>query len=328
MKISMLVPYSIGIVAANKPLTSKDIEVTPREDLTMQNGELTDNLNTANTKGKDADGASFETTVKSSATVTARWLPMGSNRKTAPDVRRGEKVLIWKFADADKYYWSSLEYDPKLRKLETIILAISNTQKEEDDADGDNTYFIEFSTHNKRIHLHTSVSDGEPFGYDFLFDTKNGTVTLHDTIENMVHLDSAAKRIILKNAEGTYLDLNALDLIMNVMGDMMVKVKGDWTNEVGGKFSMKTGGDWLVDSPKADFVTPQLTTSEKFTSGSDASINGLLKVAKDASVGGSLALGGGMSTGGSGGGDISLKGSISATGGATFSSAVKAPNIK
>lgn len=326
MKISMLVPYSIGIVAANKPLNSKDIEVTPREDLTMQNGELTDNLNTANTKGKDADGSSFETTVRSSATVTARWLAMGSNRKTAPDVRRGEKVLIWKFADADKYYWSSLEYDPKLRKLETIILAISNTQKEKDDADGDNTYFLEFSTHNKRIHLHTSVSDGEPFGYDFLFDTKNGTVTLHDTIENMIHLDSGSKRIILKNAEGTYMDLNALDLIVNVEGNMMVKVKGDYTTQVDGKFSIKSS-DWMVDAPKADFVTPQLTTSEKFTSGADASIGATLKVASSASVGGALELGGGMKTGASGGGDITLNGSITATGGATFTSAVTAPNI-
>lgn len=324
----MLVPYSIGIVAANKPLKSMEIEVTPREDLTMANGEVTDNLATANTKGKDASGASFETTVRSSTTVTARWLPLGSNRKTAPDVRRGEKVMIWKFADADKYYWSSLEYEAKLRKLETIIFAISNTQDEAADADGDNTYFIEFSTHNKRIHLHTSVSDGEPFGYDFMFDTKNGTVTLKDTIDNLIYLESAAKRIILKNASNTYMDLNDKDLFVNVIQNMVVNVGGDYTTVVKGKYSLKAEGGYLTDTPQADFVTPKFTTSEDFNVGKDSQLVGLLKVGKDASVGGSLSLGKGMTTGaGGGGGSITLNGSITATGGATFSSAVIAPNI-
>jgi hypothetical protein len=323
----MLVPYSIGIVAANKPLNSKEIEVTPREDLTMANGEVTDNLSSSNTKGKDANGASFETTVRSSTTVTARWLPLGSNRKTAPDVRRGEKVMIWKFADADKYYWSSLEYDPKLRKLETIIFAISNTQEEAADADGDNTYFFEFSTHNKRVHLHTSVNDGEPFGYDFMFDTKNGNVTLKDTIDNLIHLDSAAKRIVLKNAAGSYMDLFDKDLFINVVQNMVTKVGGDMTTIVTGKYSLKAEDSYMTETPKADFVTPTLSTSEDFNVGKDSNLVGLLKVGKDASVNGSLALGKGMSTGAAGGGDITLKGSITATGGATFSSAVIAPNI-
>ena len=323
----MLVPYSIGIVAANKPLTSMEIEVTPREDLTMANGEVTDNLSTANSKGKDADGASFETTTRSSTTLSARWLPLGSNRKTAPDVRRGEKVMIWKFADADKYYWSSLEYNAKLRKLETVIFAISNTQDEDADADGDNTYFFEFSTHNKRVHLHTSVSDGEPFGYDFMFDTKNGSVTLKDTIDNLIHLDSAAKRIVLKNATGSYMDLFDKDLFINVVQHMVTKVGGDMTTIVTGKYSLKAEGGYMTETPKADFVTPTLSTSEDFNVCKNTQMVGTLNVGQEATISGQLSLGKGMSTGGAGGGDISLKGSITATGGATFSQAVSAPNI-
>lgn len=316
MNASKLVLYSYGVVAANKPLSSMNIEVTPMEDVPLVNGELTDNINTTNVKGADADGASYETVVRDSVTLTARWLPFSSNRKTAPDVRRGEKVAIWKFADADKYYWSSLEYEAKYRKLETVIYAFSNTRVEKEDAYSDNTYFIEISTHNKLIHLHTSTSDGEPYGYDFILNTKEGNFQIRDTIENIIFLDSPTKRIVMKNAADSFIDLFAENLFINVVGNMVTKVGGDMTTMVSGKYTLNADGGYKTTSPSVDFVTPMLTTSEQLTTGANATVGGALSIAA------------GMTTGaGGGGGNISLNGNINGTGNAVFSGTVKASNV-
>lgn len=338
MNASKLVLYSYGVVAANKPLTTNTIEVTPMETVSMSNGELTDNLNSSNTKGKDADGSSFETTVKSAATVTARWLPFSSNRKTSPDVRRGEKVAIWKFADADKYYWSELEYEAKLRKLETVIYSFSATEDEKEESTSETTYFLEISTHTKMIHLHTSVSNGEPFGYDIMLNTKDGTFQLRDTIENMIFLDSGSKRIVLKNAAESYFDLFAEDLFVNIVGNMSTKIggnrstviEGNCSTTIGGNRTMVVEGDYdltangsyKTTTPTADFMTPMLSTSEQFKTGANATIGAALIVSQ------------GMTTGSGGGpgtltisGNLDLDGSIQCSGGAVFSSNVTAPNI-
>ena len=327
MQFSMLKMVSFGTVATNKLLTSMDIEVVPVEKLTMLNGELTDNLVSENTKGVDSDGAAFESTTKNSITVTARWLPFGSNRKTAPDVRRGEQVCIWQYGDADKYYWSELEYNGKLRKLETVVFMISNTKGEEEEATAENTYFFSWSTHEKLVQLHTSTSDGEPFGYDFILNTKDGNLQITDTIENTVFIDSAAKRIVLKNAAGTFFDLNDENLFVNVVKDMVTVVGGDMTTIVKGKSSTKVEGDYLVDAPKVDFITPVMTTTEEFNVGKNALIGTSLVVTKG------LTLGNGMTTGAAGGGDISIGGSMELNGplmsssSANFSGNVNAPNI-
>ena len=315
MAASLLTLFSYGIVAANKPLKSNSIEVTPMESLTMVNGELSDNLSTQNTKGFNADGAAFETTTRSSVTVTARWLPMGSNRKTSPDVRRGEKVAIWKYGDADKYYWSSLEYEGKLRKRETIVLVLSNSDKETDEDDVNTTYFLEISTHSKLVHFHTSTNDGEAVGYDFMLNTKDSIFQILDTMENLIFLDSTSKRIVLKTAGLTSFDLNDEDLNINVPRNMTTVVGGNMITKVGGKVGLIAGDGFVTEAPNVDFVTPKMTTSALFQTGGNASIGGSLSLAK------------GMSTGGEGGGDITINGNVSGNASATFTGRVKASNI-
>ncbi len=306
MKQSSLAFYSYGVVAANKPLSSNNIQVTPMEDLTMTDGELSDNLTTANVKGEDADGASFESVVRSSATLTARWLPFGSNRKTSPDVRRGEKVAIYRFADADKYYWTSLEYEANLRKLETVVFAFSATMEEDADSTAETTYFFEVSTHNKLVRFHTSQANGESVGYDILLNTKDSVLQLVDTLDNILFLDSTSKRWVMKNAEECFIDLNGRDLFINTPGDCSWKI--------GGKMSIVAEGGWYVQAPtEAQFVTPKLSTSEELQTGKDIICGGGMLMAK------------GMRTGTSGsGGDVLMNGSFQASGSGEFGGTVTA----
>lgn len=318
---SMLNLYSYGRVAANKPLTANGkpcmtIEVTPVESLTMLDGEITDNISTDIQKGIDADGASFESTTSNSATVTARWLPFSSNRRTAPDVRRGEKVCIWKYADDDRYYWSSLEYEDHLRKLETIIWSISDTQDEGAEPSDQNTYFLVWSTHSKLIQLHTSTSDGEAVGYDFIFNTKESTVQLTDTMDNTFFLDSLARRLVLRTGSDAYIDLNDTDLNINVPGNMTTIVGGSMSFKSGGGTSLDAGGGFITKAPNVDFITPKTTTTA------------LLETGGNTTIGGALSLAAGMTTGAGGsGGNIQLNGNLTSTGSGTFSGRVDANNI-
>lgn len=203
--------FSAGIVAANKPLKSKEIEVTPVEQLTMLDGFLDDQRDTYDVKGQDANGQNYSSKLQMANSIKASWVPFGaSNRLTAPDVRRGEMVMIYQFGDADKYYWNTLKADNDLRKLETVVWAFSATRDEGAKTDANHSYYFEVSTHKKIVALHTSQADGERWGYDVQIDADKGRVIITDTINNKILLDSGLQQVRLENAAGSYVDITKM----------------------------------------------------------------------------------------------------------------------
>lgn len=206
--VSKLRFYSIGVVASNKPLKSKEIEVWPSEELPMTNGFLDDQTEKLTAEGTDASGKSYNAKVQMGSTIKAEWLPFcDSQRLTAPDVRRGESVVIYQFGDADKYYWTTLKNDNKLRKLETVIWAFSATKNEDDAMTDETSYFLEVSTHKKMVTFHTSQANGEKFGYDIQINADKSLLIVTDTAGNKFVLNSAETKLRLENASGSYLDI-------------------------------------------------------------------------------------------------------------------------
>lgn len=215
--VSKLKFYSIGLVAENKKLGSTEIEATPIEELTMLDGEISAASQDYKGAATDSLGRNYESSVKTQVTISARWLRFGdANRMTAPDVRRGESVMLFQFGDADKYYWMTLKQDSHLRKLETVVWAISATQNESSQTDADNSYYLEISSHTKVVHFHTSKADGEPFAYDIQINAKTGSILITDDVGNFISLDSSENRLELKNADGSHIDLNKENLAMIV----------------------------------------------------------------------------------------------------------------
>lgn len=317
-----------------------ELEVTPMEEASLVNGELTDNASEETVKGKDADGASFESSTNTSATITARWLPFSSNRKTPPDIRRGEKVAIWRFGDADKYYWSELEYEAKLRKLETVVYSFSNTQVETDDSTAETTYYLEVSTHDKVIKLHTSQSDGEPYGYDIVLNTKDGNFTFMDTVENFLRIDSKERQFIMHNTDKTYFEINKEDInfyairdinffagrnfTLKVIQDYISNVGGDSTTNIAGARAMKVGTTISYDAPSSiDFETPSLNTSKVLTTGSNALIGGGISTGNTSGASGTSRINGTIEVLE----ELQLKGFLNSSSGARFAGSVDAPNI-
>lgn len=217
--------YSFGMAAENKPLSTKELLVIPIEVLPAMEGEISEEASELKHKGVDSFGVPYELKLKVRNAIPCKWLPLGSNRDTAPDVRRGERILIWRIADADEeFYWTTLGLDDHLRRLETVrYLFNADPDGLSDSVPGpDNSYCIEVSTHQKLITLTTTKLNGEPFAYTLQLNTGTGYFTLTDDIQNFVELDSTEKRICLHNATGTYWELKAEDLIGYAVRDIDV----------------------------------------------------------------------------------------------------------
>lgn len=243
--VSKLRFYSIGVVAANKKLSSVTIEVVPIEELPMLDGFLTDNQKLSKAAGVDSSGRHYASKVKTSVSIQAEWLRLGdANRLTAPDVRRGESVVIYQFGDADKYYWNTLKNDSRLRKLETVVWGISASTSESEGLNANNAYYIEFSSHTKMITLHTSQSNGEACGYDIQINAADGYVLIKDTLSNYFKLDSRGQSLRLENAVGSFLDVSKG--IVNMKGVETVNLDSPAINLNGGDIKLSGSSIALV----------------------------------------------------------------------------------
>ena len=312
---SMLHIYSIGVAAINLALASKVLEVTALEKTSMLNGELTDNAVQQVVGFKDSVGSSDEAKTTTTATLQATWIPFGSNRFTPPNIRRGEKVLIWKKGNADEYFWSEYEYNADLRKLETIIFLISNTQDENAKADSTNSVYVELSTHTKSVHLRYNNSDGEPHAWDFQLNAKESVFIATDDINNKISIDSQERSIQIINADDTTLILDkknarlfAPEHMQFESGlSMAFKVGTEMTHSVGGTWGWETGGPVSGSMPSASYTSK------------DTSFSGNVSIAKMTSTGGfysSNSEQGGFRVNGNGtfNGSFNVTGDITATG--------------
>lgn len=232
--------YSKAIVAANKPLRTGIIEAIPLEDMPMLSGELTDNTEDFEAQAKDGEGNdSIDLKLKTTASVKAEWYPLGcTNRITAPDVRRGEEVLLFQFADSDAYFW--MESDSKgLRRLETITWLVSNERKEDVKLDHTNSYFLHISTHEKLIHLETTKSDGEPFAYQLQLNTKDGQLVFKDDVGNHIFFDSKERHIQIKNQDGSVIEMDKRVINLESQDEINLKTRR-FTNTASESIVVKT----------------------------------------------------------------------------------------
>ncbi len=310
--------YSMGIVAANKALSSKVIEVTPIEHLPFVNGQLTNTGTNVSTQGIDASGAAYSTQVATSVTIQATWMPEGdANRQTAPDVRRGEYVKLYQFADADKYYWTTSGL-PAQRKLETVVHAYSGSSDEGADLDATNSYYKEVSTHQGMITWHTSNANGEFTTYDIQLNAKAGRFVMQDGVGNSLIIDSTQNMFQFQNANGSLLQVLADAMTFTAPKSIAMNTK-DMTINSSNSFKLQT-----------TTATIQATTTHNgdFTENGAFQLNGNMTTAANA---------GGVGSAGTGqikiAGNMELDGSATMTGTVTAtvinaSQSITAPNLQ
>lgn len=213
MNASMLKLYSLGQAAENLEVGSRELEITPVEALNFLDGEVKSNPTKDTVTGIDASGMTATTAVMADNSLTATWLPLHSNRHTPPDIRRGERVLIWQFANLSTFFWTELGLDGKYRKLETATYIWNATQDESDDTQSDkNHYSVEVSTHRGTITLQTSKANGEKVAHTVQLNPKEGKLTIMDDVGQAIYIDSIAHLIHVINADKSEVTLSNQDI--------------------------------------------------------------------------------------------------------------------
>ncbi len=261
MENSLLKPYSIGIVLEDKEGDSDMIKVMPTEQLSMFSGDLNEQKLNYNVNAPDAQGIKRTSQIEGGVEIVAKWIFSSGNRVTAPNVKKNESVLIYRFADTDEFYWQTFMREPSLRRREHVHYAFSNLPSGVKPYDKNSSYWFEISTREKHIHLHTSKNDNEPFEYDLNIDTKIGNLSITDDIQNSITIDSKNRIITINHTSGNKIQITDNDISM--------------TNQSGSNINMN-GGDITINCNNLVFNTSTTTINSGNTqlNGGAVSANG------------------------------------------------------
>jgi len=211
MDKSLLRIYSLGYVAEDYVEDNPFLNVVPIEDITDITGNLTDSVLEEN-ENIDNDNKIEKTIKQKGYTVRAKWFNlMEPNRLTAPNLCKGETVILWRYANSDIYLWTNMYNELDKRKLEKATYVFSNKRSIAGDINA--VYYFTIDTINKRIRLHTDASDGELTTYDIDIDTKNGIFTIIDGKDNQIELDSANDKLTITINKD--IEMNAPNIVSN-----------------------------------------------------------------------------------------------------------------
>jgi len=192
--VSKLSLFSLGIVVNDKPDDSDFIDVYPVEHLPFADGKVSEFKEEMENNLPDKTGLVNPEKIEQSIVMRAKWIPFGhSNRMTSPDVIKNETVILFKYADTDDYYWSTIFREPGIRRQETVTYMYGNLKTPLVTWNKSSSYWFEVSTKNKNVTLKTTKSDGEPFEYTVNIDTKKGSLSA---------LDDKGQGFILNSSEG------------------------------------------------------------------------------------------------------------------------------
>lgn len=201
--------FSLGVAANNREPDSLEISVTPIEKMQFLDGEIVSIPYDNEVEGTEEEGSNFNAKVTTDVAIRATWLKGGGNRATPEDIRRGQRVFIYKFADRNEYLWQYAGLDDEKFTTHTVVLRFSATNDETADRlDPSNCYYLEVCTRTGKITLQTSKANGEFSAYAVQLDTQRGFFIITDELENYISLDSANTVITLNNSDGTYITLD------------------------------------------------------------------------------------------------------------------------
>lgn len=231
-----------GIAQSNVGPLGNILHISVQEWYHQQDGPQIVTLDELETVSTDVNGIQSRDRLMSTQTIHATWLPSGSNRFTAPNVRVGEMVEVLQQADTAIYYWRPMGLGEKHRKLETVIWGISATRDESADSlNPDNRYWIEFSSHSGKIVLTTSVQNGEPVRYSFGWDTEKGVFNHMDSRGNVCTLESTEDKWTIATARECTFELDKKDLNIKVPGHTEINTEG-YTDIISKKGIKLNGG--------------------------------------------------------------------------------------
>lgn len=256
--MNVLECLGVGIVAMDKETNTDEIQVYIPSMFPEGDGEVTTQTETQTVTTKTPTGDTSSSTTLSSNTVPATWMPINTNRVTAPDVRNGSKVVVYKFVGQSKYRWTYFGMDGTLR-LETVIYAFSSSPNVDANAPvtPDNYYIFMISSHKKMIQLVTGQGNGEPTSYCLSLDTGNGQFGIVDGENNILSINSMDHAFSFINEEKSFLNIEKKNITMSCEDRMLLKGKNNIDLQCK-ELKLKADESISFDTKKTTWLSPDI----------------------------------------------------------------------
>lgn len=268
---SQLTLYSLAIAAENlfidpKLGPLKELPVTPIETFGYLDGELKANPTDDTVTSLDSSGSQSSVKVTTDNTITATWFPFHSNRLSPPTIRRGERVLLFRYSNTDKYLWTELGLDPHLRAGEVAQYAWNATPAEGGAAPSkDVSYFLEVNTLTGKVTFSTSKANQEKTSFTVQLNPMDGKLVVMDDIGQAFYIDSMNHVVHLVNADKTEVTLNRQDVTIHCDDTLTIEA-GKAINITTKNFTLQAesvnvsaSNQWTVQSPQATINSPTIT---------------------------------------------------------------------
>ncbi|AEV89583.1 putative phage baseplate assembly protein [Pseudomonas phage OBP] len=256
--MNVLECYGVGVVAMDKDVDTDEVQIHIKGLFPESDGEVTTTVETKNTSTLTPTGDTQSSSSLQSNTVPAKWMALNTNRVTAPDVRKGSKVVVYKFQGTSKYLWTYFGMDGTLR-LETIIWAFSASPNVDENTPvtPENYYMLLLSTHQKKIQLLTGQGNGEPTSYAFELNTGEGKFSIVDGENNILSLNSMAHALSFINDEKSFINIEKKDITLSCEKNMLLKGK-DKIDIQCTDLSLKADKSISMETQKTSLVSPEI----------------------------------------------------------------------
>lgn len=201
-----------GTVAENAIVGKEDqILVFLNEQFPNSSGQLEVNPEIFTTSGNDSKGKHYTIRQNTESTITATFLNRDTNRITAPQVQKGERVLVYQFDNDKTYYWEPANLDNHKRVQEAVVHAYA-AKKPTDGKDlvpttPENSYTTTVDGINGLIEQRMTEANGEVSPWLTQYDAKNGNMVITDQKGNIIQINTKETTIEIVNADRSHIQL-------------------------------------------------------------------------------------------------------------------------
>lgn len=232
MSNTSVIHHGKGKVVHDKDKDSEEIDIFTPESLSMVSGQV----------------AGWSGAGGMSGYITATWLDSSSaNRATPPDVKAGEEVTVFSYAETGKFYWKTERRNSDLRGHETVMNVYKNSagsgslsggitgnalDKEESSTSGSNSGLESFIRQNKD--QKDGFKNSTPPGKSKSVGAGNGGGGASYLTSNIIQVDSleTPKPVLINTTEDPSVVFAVDDLDRDGIVTLIEALKYDKNNSI------------------------------------------------------------------------------------------------
>ena len=235
--VSVFRIYALGTVAAD--FSNKSLEEDPNQTLEVfldemmsgADGKVEAAGSVKEVSATDAQGNSYTAKAATTTSVQCYWLPFGSNRMTAPNLRKGQRVVVWRTADEEQLYWQPKGGDSELMTMESVILTVSarpSAKKDRKSISTEDCYYLMVDTFLKKAVIGTSAQLGEVTQVYMELNLDEGYLQVADSVhQNLLLLHFVEHMLRYQNQDDSIIDVTKKNITFQCEDTLKAIAKND-----------------------------------------------------------------------------------------------------